>query len=154
MSELYHHGVKGMRWGVRRYRNPDGTLTAAGKRHQARVDKKDVKWADRNYDRIYKKAYKSSKKELDRYVKNDLNKSGKVGMHLVNDYNKKLAELMNKNVKDIEAPSGKVVQFVAKRGEVGVHMALAGRGYDMGQLKNGVYSSGRIAYKKKSVNMS
>lgn len=29
--ELYHHGVKGQRWGVRRYQNADGTLTAAGK---------------------------------------------------------------------------------------------------------------------------
>lgn len=30
-DELYHHGVKGQRWGVRRYQNYDGTLTAAGK---------------------------------------------------------------------------------------------------------------------------
>lgn len=28
---LYHHGVKGMRWGVRRYQNKDGTLTEEGK---------------------------------------------------------------------------------------------------------------------------
>lgn len=29
-AELYHHGIKGQRWGVRRYQNPDGSLTAKG----------------------------------------------------------------------------------------------------------------------------
>ena len=31
-NELYHHGVKGMKWGVRRYQNADGSLTSAGKK--------------------------------------------------------------------------------------------------------------------------
>ena len=31
-KELMHHGVKGMKWGVRRYQNSDGTLTAKGKK--------------------------------------------------------------------------------------------------------------------------
>ena len=30
---LAHHGVKGQKWGVRRYQNPDGTLTREGKDH-------------------------------------------------------------------------------------------------------------------------
>ena len=30
-DEIYHHGIPGQRWGVRRYRNEDGSLTNAGK---------------------------------------------------------------------------------------------------------------------------
>lgn len=32
MNELYHHGIKGQKWGIRRFQNPDGTRTAAGKK--------------------------------------------------------------------------------------------------------------------------
>lgn len=32
-SELYHHGVKGQKWGKRRYQNPDGSLTPEGRVH-------------------------------------------------------------------------------------------------------------------------
>ena len=31
-EELYHYGIKGQKWGVRRFQNEDGTLTAAGKK--------------------------------------------------------------------------------------------------------------------------
>lgn len=39
-DELTHWGIKGMKWGVRRYQNKDGSLTAAGKKRLARIDKK------------------------------------------------------------------------------------------------------------------
>lgn len=35
---IAHHGIKGQKWGVRRYQNPDGTLTEAGKRRYVRND--------------------------------------------------------------------------------------------------------------------
>lgn len=38
--ELYHHGVKGMKWGFRRYQNKDGSLTAAGKKRAAQYESK------------------------------------------------------------------------------------------------------------------
>jgi len=36
-DELYHHGIKGQKWGVRRFQNSDGTLTAEGKRHYGKT---------------------------------------------------------------------------------------------------------------------
>lgn len=157
MSELAHHGILGMRWGVRRYQNPDGSLTAAGRR---RLERKDATWAKKNYGKIVSQTRKKVSRELDEYGSQLLRDpasrktNGKISSAAINAYNKKMAQLMNVAAKDLSAPSGRVVQFVAKRGEIGVHMALADRGYDMEQLKNGVWASGRIAYKKKTVDMA
>ena len=50
-NELYHYGVKGMKWGARRYQNKDGSLTAAGKKRQTRQERKQVK---KNVNKLYK----------------------------------------------------------------------------------------------------
>lgn len=105
------------------------------------------------------KTKKSVSRELNEYGNQLLrdpasyNSRGKVNNTAINSYNRRMAELMNTAVKDLRSPSGRVVQFVAKRGELGVHMALATDNYDMTQLKNGVWASGRIAYRKSRVNM-
>lgn len=55
-SELYHHGIKGQRWGVRRFQNPDGTLTPEGiKRYQNPKNlKKDIQKSIKQKGSVYK----------------------------------------------------------------------------------------------------
>lgn len=53
-DELEHYGVKGMKWGIRRYQNADGTLTEAGKKRAHKYVRYDVKQAQRYYTKSEK----------------------------------------------------------------------------------------------------
>ena len=144
--ELYHHGIKGQKWGVRRFQNADGTLTPAGRR---RLERADQRWVNRNSERIYNRTYRRSRRQLNSYV-NQLNRQyagRQQGRSYINAFNRQMAQIMNQNVGDIRSPSGRIVQFVARRGELGVHMALADEGFDMNSVRNGVWDNGRVAYR-------
>ena len=70
--ELRHHGIKGQRWGVRRYQNADGSLTAAGQRRYDR----DV--AENNMKKKENRAILKEGGDPDRWVREDLERSKKV----------------------------------------------------------------------------
>lgn len=50
-QELYHHGIMGQKWGIRRFQNSDGSLTEAGRRRYLKQsykqDKKNIEKARR-----------------------------------------------------------------------------------------------------------
>lgn len=89
-NELYHFGVKGMKWGVRRYRNKDGTLTPSGRKHYGKMSD----------NKLQKTIHKQVKKaRVDQYGKgNQWNSSKTIGKYSKAEherYNKDLADYQN-----------------------------------------------------------
>lgn len=86
MNELYHHGILGQKWGIRRYQNEDGSLTPEGRKRYGmdagRLTSSGVKYAKQyvknnrnainnaaiNFDHEYDKT-KEGKEKLNRYQK-------------------------------------------------------------------------------------
>ena len=72
-NELYHFGIKGMRWGVRRYQNEDGSLTPAGKKHYGNMSDNKLQKS------LYKQVKKARANQSD--WSNQWNVSNTIGKH-------------------------------------------------------------------------
>lgn len=55
-DELEHYGILGMKWGLRRYQNADGTLTSAGKKRYANDTKEQIERSERRKAKVVKGA--------------------------------------------------------------------------------------------------
>lgn len=78
-KELYHHGVKGMKWGRRRYQNKDGSLTPEGNKRYAR---------DQRENAGKKKGNKVGQADPNRWVREDLERTKRLtdsSSHMTNE---------------------------------------------------------------------
>lgn len=155
---LSHHGIQGQEWGKQNgppYPLDPLTDYSMSEKKKNKIDKK---WIRKNEKKIRRYAESETKDELKGYAKElssyikKYNTTGKISKNYATAYSKKMAELMNKSIDGLQSPSGRVVKFIAKRGEIGVYTALADKDYDLSQVKSGIYSSGKVAYKKQTIN--
>lgn len=84
---LMHHGIRGMKWGIRRYQNKDGSLTAAGRKRQRNnpffIKKSKAK---KEKESNNKKEVKNNKKKNVRDMSNEELREKTNRMRLENDY--------------------------------------------------------------------
>ena len=68
-NELYHYGILGMKWGIRRYQNPDGSLTKAGMRRYKDKSPYEVTTSDGDTFRVSKGSKNSYNTKLSKVTK-------------------------------------------------------------------------------------
>ncbi len=132
-NELMHYGVLGMKWGVRKYQNKDGSLTAAGKKRYRTLEKDPAKPNDET-KKLNKKTWESLSPEDKRKVV--LAVSGTLTVAAAAHYVHKNSEAIRKvigGVKNIK--TSELNKKAVNKGKE--YLKALGEGVDNG-IKNGL----------------
>lgn len=107
-NELYHHGILGMKWGVRRYQNKDGSLTPAGKKRYAKLNSE--------LNELMPGASKTRQSEYNKHigVSDDELKARIARLKLEDEYSQLASKLNPKKVKNGESFVIKAGKYAAK----------------------------------------
>ena len=113
-AQLYHHGIKGQKWGVRRFQNKDGSLTPAGKKRISKQYKKiavaTTKDIADNAANLWVDAYNKSAQEMndggiDKFNKAQRKKYGENYAErdgYMSDYEELFDKVMTKNLNQVK----------------------------------------------------
>lgn len=114
--ELYHWGIKGMKWGVRRYQNKDGSLTPAGQKRYSE---------DTVHEDHAKTSPKSVKSMSDRELREAINRIqmerqySQLATREVSAGRKFVSSVLSESAKEIAK------SYVTKYGKKGIELAIS-----------------------------
>lgn len=141
--ELYHYGVKGQKWGVRRYQNKDGSLTPAGKKMRKKLEKQiwNSKGNFENRNKVYSKMTEELRNtEESRRVKDIVKQRGIIDQkghvttisYMKEDWSNidKVMDKMVKDTSDMRAYKNKRLEIAKKYVDEVREATIKDLGYD------------------------
>lgn len=96
-GELYHYGIKGQRWGVRRYQNENGTYTPEGK------ERRHTKEGYKNLKRQYRQHRREAEKQYRQKVNESINNNFPWYLNRKSLKTKEEYDKATKSVKDLDS---------------------------------------------------